>query len=316
MSNISTTYYPQSGSLVILGAGESGVGTAILGKEKGYDVFVSDKGLIGDHYKQQLKAEGIAFEEGNHDEARILNAVLVVKSPGIPETVPLVVALKEKGIPVIAEIEFAAQYTTAKLICITGSNGKSTTTMLTYEMLKHGGLNVGLAGNIGKSFALQVARENFDCYVLEISSFMLDDMYHFRADIAVILNITPDHLDRYEHKMENYVDSKFRMIQNQTEKDYFIYCLDDPETIKGLERHHSKGTYLPFTQEQPGKQGVDVILDMVAGSYVSREIECLAEDGRLVIIAVQGGVKAEFNAGLVLRRRLTITGSTLSLIHI
>jgi len=250
MSNISTTYYPQSGSLVILGAGESGVGTAILGKEKGYEVFVSDKGLIADHYKEQLKAEGIAFEEGNHDEMRILNAALVVKSPGIPETVPLVVALKEKNIPVIAEIEFAAQYTAAKLICITGSNGKSTTTMLTYEMLKHGGLNVGLAGNIGKSFALQVARESFDCYVLEISSFMLDDMYHFRADIAVILNITPDHLDRYDHKMENYVDSKFRMIQNQTEKDYFIYCLDDPETIKGLERHQSKGTYLPFTQEQ------------------------------------------------------------------
>ena len=250
MSNISTAYYPQSGSLVILGAGESGVGTAILGKEKGYDVFVSDKGLIADHYKEQLKTEGIAFEEGNHDESRILNAALVVKSPGIPETVPLVVALKEKNIPVIAEIEFAAQYTAAKLICITGSNGKSTTTMLTYEMLKHGGLNVGLAGNIGKSFALQVARENFDCYVLEISSFMLDDMYHFRADIAVILNITPDHLDRYDYKMESYVDSKFRMIQNQTEKDYFIYCLDDPETIKGLERHHSKGTYLPFTQEQ------------------------------------------------------------------
>lgn len=250
MSNVSTAYYPQSGSLVILGAGESGVGTAILGKKKGYDVFVSDKGLIADHYKEQLKAEGIAFEEGNHDESRILNAALVVKSPGIPETVPLVVALKEKNIPVIAEIEFAAQYTAAKLICITGSNGKSTTTMLTYEMLKHGGLNVGLAGNIGKSFALQVARENFDCYVLEISSFMLDDMYHFRADIAVILNITPDHLDRYDHKMENYVDSKFRIIQNQTEKDYFIYCLDDPETIKGLERHHSNGTYLPFTQEQ------------------------------------------------------------------
>jgi UDP-N-acetylmuramoylalanine--D-glutamate ligase len=250
MSNISTAYYPQSGSLVVLGAGESGVGTAILGKEKGYDVFVSDKGLIADHYKEQLKTEGIAFEEGNHDESRILNAALVVKSPGIPETVPLVVALKEKNIPVIAEIEFAAQYTAAKLICITGSNGKSTTTMLTYEMLKHGGLNVGLAGNIGKSFALQVARENFDCYVLEISSFMLDDMYHFRADIAVILNITPDHLDRYDYKMESYVDSKFRMIQNQTEKDYFIYCLDDPETIKGLERHHSKGTYLPFTQEQ------------------------------------------------------------------
>lgn len=250
MSNIATTYYPQSGSLVILGAGESGVGTAILGKEKGFDVFVSDKGLIADHYKEQLKAEGIAFEEGNHDEERILNAALVVKSPGIPETVPLVVALKAKDIPVIAEIEFAAQYTEAKLICITGSNGKSTTTMLTYEMLKHGGLNVGLAGNIGKSFALQVAREKFDCYVLEISSFMLDDMYHFRADVAVILNITPDHLDRYGHKMENYVDSKFRMIQNQTEKDYFIYCLDDPETIKGMERHHSKGTYLPFTQEQ------------------------------------------------------------------
>ncbi|MDM1294527.1 UDP-N-acetylmuramoyl-L-alanine--D-glutamate ligase [Sphingobacterium sp. N143] len=261
MPNISTTYYPQSGSLVILGAGESGVGTAILGKEKGYDVFVSDKGLIADHYKEQLTAENIAFEEGTHDEQRILNATLVVKSPGIPETVPLIVALKKKGIPVIAEIEFAAQHTDAKLICITGSNGKSTTTMLTYEMLKHAGLHVGLAGNIGKSFALQVARENFDYYVLEISSFMLDDMYHFRADVAVILNITPDHLDRYDHRMENYVDSKFRMIQNQTEQDYFIYCLDDPETVKGLERHQSKGTYLPFTQEKQVELGAYLTAD-------------------------------------------------------
>lgn len=250
MSNISTQYYPQTGTLTVLGAGESGVGTAILAKKIGYDVFVSDSGSIAAHYKKQLEENDVPFEEGQHSEARILNSALVVKSPGIPETAALILTLKQRGIPVIGEIEFAAQYTDAKLICITGSNGKSTTTMLTYEMLKNAGQRIGLAGNIGKSFALQVASEQYDTYVLEISSFMLDDMYHFRADIAVILNITPDHLDRYDHKMENYVDSKFRMIRNQTENDYFIYCLDDPETIKGLERHHTKAIHLPFTQEQ------------------------------------------------------------------
>jgi UDP-N-acetylmuramoylalanine--D-glutamate ligase len=177
-----------------------------------------------------------------------LNADLVVKSPGIPEKAPLIQKLRTAGKSIISEIEFAAQYTDARLICITGSNGKSTTTMLTYYMLQKAGQNVGLAGNIGKSFALQVAREQFDTYVLEISSFMLDDMYHLRADIAVLLNITPDHLDRYDYKMENYVNSKFRIIQNQTEQDYFIYCTDDEETIKALPRFENKAIQLPMSQ--------------------------------------------------------------------
>ena len=250
MGNIANTYYPQSGRLVVLGAGESGVGAAILGKDKGFDVFVSDMGTIADSYQSSLVEEGIAFESGQHTEDLVLNAAVVVKSPGIPEKAPLIQKLRSLHIPVISEIEFAAQYTDAKLICITGSNGKSTTTLLTHYMLQKAGLNVGLAGNIGKSFALQVARETFDTYVLEISSFMLDDMYHFRADIAVILNITPDHLDRYDYKMENYSNSKFRMIQNQRPEDYFIYCLDDEETVKALPRFEITAQQLPMTQER------------------------------------------------------------------
>ena len=251
MPNIAHTYYPQSGRLVILGAGESGVGAAILGKDKGFDVFVSDLGIIGENYQETLVKEGINFESGKHSEGLITNADLVVKSPGIPEKAPLVQKLRTLGMPIISEIEFAAQYTDAKLICITGSNGKTTTTLLTYHLLKQGDLKVGLAGNIGNSFALQVAREPYDVYVLEISSFMLDDMFHFRADVAVILNITPDHLDRYEYKMENYVASKFRMVQNQTESDYFIYCKDDPETVAALDKHFTAALHLPFTQEGP-----------------------------------------------------------------
>lgn len=286
MANISSTYYPQSGKLIVLGAGESGVGTAILAKQKGFDVFVSDKGTIAEHYKTQLEEEQIAYEEGLHSEERILQADLVVKSPGIPEHAPLVVALKSRDIPVIAEIEFAAQYTDAKLICITGSNGKSTTTMLTYEMLKHAGKHVGLAGNIGKSFALQVAREQFDVYVLEISSFMLDDMYQFRADIAVILNITADHLDRYDYKVENYVDSKFRMIQNQTKDDYFIYCLDDPQTMEGLKRHSTPAIHLPFTQEQKVEFGAyltsikDIIINIPNSDTFTMRTEELSLTGK------------------------------------
>ncbi|TYP96167.1 UDP-N-acetylmuramoylalanine--D-glutamate ligase [Sphingobacterium allocomposti] len=258
MPNIAHTYYPQQGLLVVLGAGESGVGAAVLGKEKGFEVFVSDRGAIGESYRKELESEGIVFEELQHTESKILKADIVVKSPGIPEQAPLVQQLKKMGIPVISEIEFAAQYTEARLYCITGSNGKSTTTMLTYYMLKQGGVNVGLAGNIGKSFARQVARSDFDVYVLEISSFMLDDMYRFRADIAVILNITPDHLDRYNHSMEAYVASKFRIIQNQTENDYFIYCADDPETAKGLERFATKALHLPFSQQD----------EVAAGAYL------------------------------------------------
>ncbi|NQD71067.1 UDP-N-acetylmuramoyl-L-alanine--D-glutamate ligase [Sphingobacterium shayense] len=249
MPNIENIYYPQFGSLVILGAGESGVGAAILGNDKGFDVFVSDMNDITPFYKDVLIRETIRFEEGQHTAEKILQADLVVKSPGIPEHAAVIQRLKAAGKPVISEIEFAAQYTDAKLYCITGSNGKSTTTMLTYHMLQKGGVNVGLAGNIGKSFALQVARENFDVYVLEVSSFMLDDMYQFRADIAVILNITPDHLDRYEYKIENYVASKFRMVQNQRNTDYFIYCADDELTQQGLSRFKTNAKYLPFTQE-------------------------------------------------------------------
>ncbi len=258
MSNIAHNYYPQAGRLVILGAGESGVGAAILGKDKGFDVFVSDMGQIADTYKKQLEQEQIAFEEGQHSAELILNADLLVKSPGIPEKAPLIKELRSLGKPLISEIEFAAQYTDAKLYCITGSNGKTTTTMLTYTLLKNAGVDVGLAGNIGNSFALQVAREPHACYVLEISSFMLDDMYHFRADVAVILNITPDHLDRYEYKMENYVASKFRMVQNQRDTDYFIYCLDDPETVAALDKHPTKAMHLPFSAEQEVEQGAFV----------------------------------------------------------
>lgn len=286
MTNIAHTYYPQSGFLAVLGAGESGVGAAILAKDKGFDVFVSDKGTISDGYKATLQQEEIAFEEQQHSEDKIMQAALVVKSPGIPEHAPLIKALKTANIPVISEIEFAAQYTEAKLYCITGSNGKSTTTMLTYYMLQRGGINVGLAGNIGKSFALQVARENYDVYVLEISSFMLDDMYHFRADVAVILNITPDHLDRYDHQMENYRASKFRMIRNQTKDDYFIYCLDDEETVKGLDVFKTEAQHLPFTQKEVVVQGAyideekNIIIKVPNKDIFAMNIEELSLQGK------------------------------------
>lgn len=233
--------------LVVLGAAESGVGAAYLAQQQGYDVFVSDFGMIADHYKQQLQNWSIPFEENQHTEAEILKAVEIVKSPGIPEKAPIIKKVKEKNIPVISEIEFAGRYTNAKIIGITGSNGKTTTTALTYHILKNAGLNVGLAGNIGKSFAYQVATEKFDYYVLELSSFMLDDMYKFKVDIGVLLNITPDHLDRYEYKFENYAASKFRITQNQTANDYFIYCADDPETVKGMEERKFEAQQLPFS---------------------------------------------------------------------
>ena len=223
--------------IVVLGAGESGAGAAVLAKVKGYDVFVSDISGIKDVYKKQLDDYGIEWEEGGHTAEKILCADEVVKSPGIPETAPLVVALKEKGTPVISEIEFAGRYTHARMICITGSNGKTTTTLLTYHILKKAGLHVGLAGNVGKSLALQVATENFDYYVIELSSFQLDNMYRFKADIAVLLNITPDHLDRYGHNMQNYVDAKFRITQNQTEDDAFIFWNDDPIITRELSKY-------------------------------------------------------------------------------
>src|SRR6185312_3963396 len=233
--------------LVVLGAGESGTGAAYLAQQQGYEVFVSDFGAIADNYKQQLTDWNIRFEEKQHSEGEILKALEVVKSPGIPEKAPIMKKLREKGIPVISEIEFAGRYTDANIVGITGSNGKTTTTSLTYHILKNAGLNVGLAGNIGKSFAYQVATEKFDHYVLELSSFMLDDMFRFRVNIAVLLNITPDHLDRYDYKMENYAASKFRVTQNQTAADYFIYCEDDPETMKMMEDRKMEAQQLPFS---------------------------------------------------------------------
>jgi UDP-N-acetylmuramoylalanine--D-glutamate ligase len=241
--------------LVILGAGESGVGAAYLAQQKGYDVFVSDFGAIAASYKEQLENWKIRFEETQHSEEEILKAAEVIKSPGIPDKAPIIKKIKEKNIPVISEIEFAGRYTEAKIIGITGSNGKTTTTSLTYHILKNAGLNVGLAGNIGKSFAYQVATEQFDCYVLELSSFMLDDMYQFKVDIAVLLNITPDHLDRYEYKLENYAASKFRVTQNQTAADVFIYCADDTETIKGMAGRNFSAQQLPFSITKKIEQG-------------------------------------------------------------
>lgn len=236
--------------IVILGSGESGVGSAVLAKQKGFDVFVSDKALIKENYKGQLIAENILFEESKHSEEKILNADEVIKSPGIPDKAELVKKLREKNIPVISEIEFAGRYTSAKKICITGSNGKTTTTLLTYHILKKAGYNVGLGGNVGKSFAMQVARENFDYYVLELSSFQLDGMFDFVADVAVLLNITPDHLDRYEYKFENYVASKFRIAQNQSAENYFVYCADDKVITDFMQQHKINATLVPFSIKQ------------------------------------------------------------------
>ena len=234
--------------IVILGAAESGAGAAVLAKVKGFDVFVSDMSVIKDKYKKQLDEHGIAWEEGHHTEELILNADEVVKSPGIPDTAPMVVKIREKGIHVISEIEFAGRYTNAKMICITGSNGKTTTTSLIYYILKEAGYNVGLAGNRGRSLALQVAEEHFDYYVIELSSFQLDNMYDFRADIAVLMNITPDHLDRYDYKMQNYVDSKMRITRNQTEDDAFIFWNDDPIVKRELEKYDLKAKLYPFSE--------------------------------------------------------------------
>jgi UDP-N-acetylmuramoylalanine--D-glutamate ligase len=220
--------------IVIIGAAESGVGSAVLAGKKGFDVFVSDSGSIKEEYKRLLNHYSIPFEENNHSVEKILTAKEVIKSPGVPEKIELIKKIKAAGIPVISEIEFAGRYTNAKTICITGTNGKTTTTMLVYHVMQKAGLNVGLAGNVGKSFALQVAEKDFDYYVLELSSFQLDGMYDFRCNVAILTNITPDHLDRYEYKLENYVKSKFRITQNQTPDDAFIYCIDDPLTNENL----------------------------------------------------------------------------------
>ncbi len=236
--------------IVILGAGESGTGAAILAQKKGFDTFVSDMSAIKDKYKDMLNERGIRWEEGKHTEELILNADEVIKSPGIPNDVPMILKLKEKGIPVISEIEFAGRYTNAKMICITGSNGKTTTTSLIYHIFKKAGFNVGLAGNIGQSLAYQVAECNYDYYVIELSSFQLDNMYKFHANIAVLMNITPDHLDRYDYKMQNYVDAKFRIIQNQTPEDAFIFWNDDPIIQHELHKYGIHGHYYPFAEKR------------------------------------------------------------------
>ncbi len=236
--------------LVILGAGESGTGAAILAKKEGFDVFVSDLSEIKTVYKEELDRNGVPWEEKQHTEDLILNADEVVKSPGIPDKAPMIQALKAKGIHIISEIEFAGRYTNAMMICITGSNGKTTTTLLTYHILKAGGLNVGLAGNVGKSLARQVAENNYEIYVLELSSFQLDNMYDFKADVAILLNITPDHLDRYNYDMQQYVDAKFRIVQNMTEADSFIYWNDDPLIQAEIAKRDIKARKFPFSREK------------------------------------------------------------------
>lgn len=236
--------------IAILGAGESGVGAAILAQAQGLEVWVSDFGKVGEDYKKELEVNGLPYEEGGHDLEKILSADLVIKSPGIPDEAPVVKAVREKGIELISEIEFASRYTDALLIAITGSNGKTTTAMLTHHMLKKGGFEVGLAGNIGDSFARQVATEEYKMYVLEVSSFQLDDIKTFKPGIAVITNITEDHLDRYEYKMERYAASKFRITENQTAEDHLIYCLDDPWTMKGMEENAIKAKTYGFSFEK------------------------------------------------------------------
>ncbi|MBK8600273.1 MAG: UDP-N-acetylmuramoyl-L-alanine--D-glutamate ligase [Flavobacterium sp.] len=241
--------------LVVLGGGESGVGTAILGKKEGYEVFVSDFGKIKQNYKDVLINNDIGWEEETHTEAKILNADVVMKSPGIPDKSPIVKKLHEKQIPVISEIEFAAPFTKAITIGITGSNGKTTTTMLTYHLLKSGGLNVGLGGNIGKSFAWQVAENNFDYYVLELSSFQLDGIINYKPHIAILANISPDHLDRYEYKYENYIASKFRITMNQTADDYFIYDADDEAIANWLKQNKTNAQLIPFSITKTFQKG-------------------------------------------------------------
>ena len=264
--------------IVVLGGGESGVGAAVLAKTKGFEVFLSDAGKLSGDYANTLRQYNIPFEEEAHTAELVCNATEVIKSPGIPDTAPLIVKLQEKGIPVISEIEFAARYCKAKKICITGTNGKTTTTSIIYFLMKNAGLNVGLGGNIGKSYALQVATENFDYYVLEISSFQLDSMFDFKADIAVLLNITPDHLDRYDYKMENYVRSKFRITQNMTADDCFIFCSDDEVTVEHLQHIVLKAQQLPISQTKEVQQGACLNNEYINVRYRNSEFSMLIQE--------------------------------------
>jgi UDP-N-acetylmuramoylalanine--D-glutamate ligase len=270
--------------IVVLGGGESGIGSAVLAKIKNFNVFLSDKGKINDEYKKILEQYKIDFEENWHTEDKILNADEIIKSPGIPDKAPMVVKSKEKGINIISEIEFAGRYCNAKKICITGSNGKTTTATLIYFLLKNAGINAGLAGNIGKSFAFQVATENHDYYILELSSFQLDGMYEFKTDIAVLLNITPDHLDRYDYKLENYVRSKFRITQNMNDDDCFIFCADDKITMAHIEKIVSKAKMLPFSQNINIAQGSHIenksLLTQVNNNVFSMLVDDLSLKGK------------------------------------
>ena len=263
---------------VILGGGESGVGAAVLAKVQHYDTFLSDSGMLKEPFRKQLEKWEIPFEEGGHTAEKVLSADLVIKSPGIPETAPLVVRLREQGTPIISEIEFAGYYDTARKICITGSNGKTTTTSLIYYLLQNAGLNVGLGGNIGKSYAMQVATEKHDIYVLELSSFQLDGMYDFKADIAVLMNITPDHLDRYDHCFQNYINAKFRITRNMKPEDCFIFCNDDEVTIGELNKIVVQAKKLPFTQNGTVEEGAWLEDDRMRVRYDGDEFDILVRD--------------------------------------
>ncbi|MGP1621663.1 MAG: UDP-N-acetylmuramoyl-L-alanine--D-glutamate ligase [Candidatus Cryptobacteroides sp.] len=263
--------------IVILGGGESGVGAAVLAKVKGFDVFLSDKGKIAENYVETLQKWEIPFEDGKHSEELILNADEIIKSPGIPGSVPLIKKLEDQGTPIISEIEFAGRYDNAKKICITGSNGKTTTTSLIYYLLRQAGLNVGLGGNIGKSYAYQVATEHFDYYVLEISSFQLDNIYDFRPDIAIITNITPDHLDRYDYKLENYVKAKFRIAKNLRPQDCFIFDSDDDITIDHLNKIVIYAKMLPFTQKDTVENGAYLNGNKIVIKYEKSECDVFLE---------------------------------------
>ena len=266
----------KSNRIAVLGGGESGAGAAVLAKKQGFDVFVSDLSTIQPQYKGILDKYRIPYEENQHTENKILNAAEIIKSPGIPDKAPIVSKLREQGIPVISEIEFAGRYTDAKTICITGSNGKTTTTMLVWHILKEAGLNVGLAGNVGNSFALQVAEANYDYYVIELSSFQLDGMYEFKADIAVLLNITPDHLDRYNYEMQDYVNSKMRIIRNQKAEDAFIFWNDDPFIRKEVDLKQPEAALYPFAlQKEKGviayKENNHIIIETPKGIFTMEE---------------------------------------------
>ncbi len=264
--------------IVVLGGGESGVGSAILAKTKGFDVFLSDKGRLNNEYREMLDKWEIAYEEDAHTEELILNASEIIKSPGIPDTAPMVQKIQNEGIKIVSEIEFAGRYDSAKKVCITGTNGKTTTTSLIYYLLEQAGVNVGLGGNIGKSYAYQVATTKHDVYVLELSSFQLDNMYDFKADIAVITNITPDHLDRYDNNMENYVKSKFRVTRNMSSDDCFIFCSDDEITVNHLNEIIGKVKMLPFSQKEELEQGAFLKDDKIVVKYEEDECDIFLQE--------------------------------------